>query len=312
MVQWPESQNSRSQSVIDAISEAHALLARPEMVKNVWSLYSLRKWLKSGDGDETSNALGNYVSKLPDHLRIRFLNDKENAALITGRLPNLISKKSVPVIQGIDLSLNTLRAKYPEFKFSVTGLATVSALQSTSMIRQLGYGLLGAYIVVIFLIGIAFRSLAASLFSIVPNLIPIVAAGTILYIGGKGLEYASVIALTVAFGMAVDDTIHFLNRFHLERRRSVSIEEAVHQTIVRIGPVLFLTTFVLVLGLAVTVLSKLPPLRLFGELFMTTLCAAFVADIFFLPASILLYYRFAETKYFKSEEPRKPSRTLAN
>lgn len=312
MIQWPESQNSGSPSVMDAITETHALLEKSAIVGNVWSLNTLRQWLKSSRGDETAKTLSDYVSKLPEHLQIRFLNDKENAALVTGRVPDLNSEKSVPVIEGIDLSLNVLRKKYPDFKFSVTGLAVVSALQSTSMIRQLGYGLMGAYIVVILLIGIAFRSPTASILSIIPNVFPIVAVGTFLYIGGGGLQYASVIALTVAFGIAVDDTIHFLNRFHLEQSRSETIEAAVRQTIVRIGPVLFLTTFVLVLGLAVTILSELPPLRLFGELFMTTLCAAFVADIIYLPASILFINRFGETKFFQSDERQKSTNTLAN
>ena len=71
------------------------------------------------------------------------------------------------------------------------------------MIRQLNWGLLAAMIVVIVVIGIAFRSFKVLLLSVLPNLFPIVAAGTLLNLTGGGLEYASVIALTVGFGIAV-------------------------------------------------------------------------------------------------------------
>jgi len=144
-----------------------------------------------------------------------------------------------------------------------------------------------AIVVVILLIGFAFRSAQISALSVVPNLFPIVTAGTVIYLTGGGLEYASVISLTVAFGIAVDDTIHFLNRLRFETDRQPSLDDAVYQTIAKIGPVLVLTTIVLVVGLAVTIFSDLPAMRKFGELFISTLAAALVGDVLILPAIVL-------------------------
>ena len=155
------------------------------------------------------------------------------------------------------------------------------------MIRQLNRGLMFAIIVVIAMIGIAFRSFKIMLLSIMPNLFPIVAAGSLLFLTGGGLEYASVIALTVAFGIAVDDTIHFLNRLRIETSQAKDLQDGVAETISRIGPVLVLTTLVLIAGLSATVISDLPSMRLFGMLFMATLGAALVGDLLFLPAIIL-------------------------
>ena len=164
------------------------------------------------------------------------------------------------------------------------------------MIRQLNRGLLAAIVVVILVIGIAFRSLKVLLLSIFPNLFPIVTAGAVLYLIGGGLEYASVIALTVAFGIAVDDTIHFLNRLRLETSRTPVLVDGVTETISRIGPVLVLTTLVLIVGLSATVLSDLPSMRLFGQLFMTTLGAAIFGDLLILPAIVLAAQKFGFAK----------------
>ncbi len=287
MIRWPKTKTISSQDVINAIAESHTLLERQPNIGNVWSLDTLARWLKENVGDASPEIIIDYLEKLPKHLTMRFVNSEDRAALATGRVPNLDADQSVPVMRAVDAQLNRLRSKYRDLEFTVTGLAAVSALQSTNMIGQLNRGLIAAVAIVIVLIGVAFRSGKAALLSIFPNLFPIVAAGTLLYLGGDGLEYASVIALTVAFGLAVDDTIHFLNRLHIEQGRTPSTAEAVYQTIGRLGPVLVLTTIVLVLGLAVTVISELPAMRLFGKLFVTTLTAALVGDLLVLPAIIL-------------------------
>lgn len=287
MIQWPEGKTVESEDVINAISGAHSLIETQAGIGNVWSLDTLRQWLQENAGDSRPETVVKYLDKMPEHLAARFVNRTERAALATGRIPNLDAGDSVPVVRELDRKLDSLRQTYKDISFTVTGLAAVSALQSASMIEQLNRGLLIAIVIVIILIGVAFRSVSAALLSVLPNLFPIVAAGTFLFLAGKGLEYASVIALTVAFGLAVDDTIHFLNRLYFERARNASVNEAVFETISRIGPVLVLTTIVLVLGLAVTIVSELPAMRLFGQLFMTTLSAALVADMIFLPAIIL-------------------------
>ena len=164
------------------------------------------------------------------------------------------------------------------------------------MIRQLNFSLLTAMIVVIVVIGIAFRSFKILVLSILPNLFPIVAAGTLLNLTDGGLEYASVIALTVGFGIAVDDSIHFLSRLRIETSRTPKLQDGVAETITRIGPVLILTTLVLIAGLAATVISDLPSMRLFGKLFMVTIGAAIVADLLFLPAVILAARKFGLIK----------------
>jgi predicted RND superfamily exporter protein len=253
----------------------------------VWSVETLRRWLIDA-GETQPGALEDYLNRLPDHLVRRFVAKDDPSALVTGRLPNLDAEDSVPVLRNLDASLNGLRTKFPEIKFTVTGLSAVSALRSSEMIRQLNLGLMLAIVVVIALIGIAFRSFTIMWLSILPNLFPIVTAGAVLFLIGGGLEYASVIALTVAFGIAVDDTIHFLNRLHLEtRHKEREVLDGVAETLSRIGPVLVLTTLVLIAGLAATAISDLPSMRLFGQLFMTTLAAALIGDIIFLPAVIL-------------------------
>ena len=296
MLKWRDGEAVTSPRVIEALAATHALIEKQSGIGNVWSVETLNRWLIEA-GETGEGVLADYLKKLPAHLVGRFVNDGASSALVTGRIPNLDAEDTVPVLQKLDGSLAGLRADYPEIEFTVTGLSALAAIRSSDMIRQLGRGLMTAVVVVILLIGVAFRSIRILFLSIMPNIFPIVAAGAVLYLIGGGLEYASVIALTVAFGIAVDDTIHFLNRLHIEQQRTPELGKAVHETIARIGPVLVLTTLVLVVGLAATALSDLPAMRLFGQLFMTTLAAALIGDILFLPAIILAGKRLFHKKF---------------
>jgi len=290
LIEWPGDKSIRKDpEVLDAIEEAHRIMEEQAGVANVWSVAALRRWLRDNQGKEsaTPSSVGDYLDKMPEHLLNRFVNEPKNSAIITGRVPDIDAKDTLPILDGIEAEL---LKKLPEghgMNIRVTGLSSVSAVQSSTMINQLNQGLLGAVVLVIVLIGFAFRSKEVALLSIIPNLLPIAAAGAGLYLQNLGLEYASVIGLTVAFGLAVDDSIHFLNRLHLERTRTTSQQEAVYNTLIHIGPVLMLTTMVLVCGLAVTILSELPSMRQFGSLAMTTLIAALLADLLILPAIII-------------------------
>ena len=287
----PKDAKLEDPKVLAIVTEAHKIMEEYPQMGNVWSLELLRRWIFSSIKKNPEAKFIEYLNKVPEHLKARLINKEGTTLLITGRLPNLGSEELVPIITEIKRKFSLLETDNPEYKFTVTSLLTLTALQSSNMIQQLNQGLMVAIVIVIILIGVAFRSYKAVILSIAPNIFPIAAAGALLYLSGNQLEYASVIGLTVAFGLAVDDTIHFLNRLYIERARNANWEVAVFQTVERIGPVLLLTTIVLVLGLAVTILSDLPPMRVFGQLSMTTLTSALIADLVILPAMILAAIR---------------------
>jgi len=149
------------------------------------------------------------------------------------------------------------------------------------------------FIIFIFL-GIALRSTLASFASVLPSLFPIFATGLILWVSGIGLQFASIIAITVAFALAIDSTIHFLNRYHIEEARlgpGANYRDSLIASVHHIGPAIVLTTIVLTLGLGVTVFSDLPSLRLFGMLTGVCLSASLIGQLVILPATIAFYRR---------------------
>jgi predicted RND superfamily exporter protein len=295
MIEWKDERSIYSPDVLAAVAAAHASVEKQAGLGNVWSLETLRRWLEKA-GDPSVETLKKYIELLPEHLVRRFIAVDERAVIVSGRLPDVDASEILPVVDQLDKSLAPLRLQYPAMEFSVTGLPAIAARNSAKMIWELNVGLVSDIAIVIIFLGLAFRSVFASIVSILPSTLPIFATGALLWVTGDGLHFASIIALTVAFGLALDSTIHFLNRYDIEETDEEGNPrdtlEALARTARMIGPVLILTTIVLALGLGVTIFSDLPSLRVFGKLSGATLLAALVAQLLILPASIALLRRY--------------------
>jgi uncharacterized protein len=287
MIEWKTGEPLYSSRPMEVIAKAHAVLEKEAGLGNVWSLESLRRWLKEA-GDDSPATVQKYVGYLPEHLVRRFIAKEGNAVLVTGRLPDVDSSRILPVVEKIDRALNPVRAQHPEFRISVTGLPAIAARNSARMIGQLNEALPLCVAFAAVLLAIAFRSVFVGLVSLLPGLYPVVTSGAILWALGGGLEFASVVALLVVFGLAIDALIHFFNRLTLEERREPRPDIAIRNARVLVGPAIILTTLVLAFGLGVTVFSDLPSLRIFGFVCGTTLVASLLADLVFLPGLIML------------------------
>ena len=295
MIEWNDGAKLFSDGPMQVIAETHTILEQTAGLGNVWSVDSLRRWLKS-TGDDSIQMVAAYVAILPEHLVRRFIAKEGNAALVTGRLPDIDSSQILPVVAKVDKALDPVRAAHPNYRISVTGLPAVAARNSARMIGQLNESLPLCVALVSVLLGLAFWSPFVTVIAFLPGLFPVVTAGAWLWARGGGLEFASVVALLVVFGLGIDALIHFLNRLLIEEDRHEPAGagareqqmDAIKRARVLVGPAIILTTIVLAFGLGVTVFSDLPSLRLFGLVCGITLLASLVADLVFLPATIML------------------------
>lgn len=280
-IQFPKGASLYAPETLAVIADVHALLEHQPGVGNVWSLETLRRWLAEKLNRSDVETLKEYIDLLPPYLTRRFVSAEQDAVIVSGRVPDSDASQLLPIVDRTDQELNSIRTKYPGYKIAVTGLSVISARNSALMIDKLSMGLTIEIVFVAAFIGLAFWSPVVMLISILPGLFPIVLAGTLLWVTGQGLQFASVIALTVSFGLGLSATIHFLNRLQIEDidpDPAVGVERAT----VLVGPPLILTSAVLACGLAMTVLSSLPSLRIFGWLSAFAMVAALFADLFML------------------------------
>jgi uncharacterized protein len=305
LIQFPKGESLYSPETLATIADVHNVVERQAGVGNVLSLETLRRWLAEKAGKSDLATLKQYVDILPAFLTRRFVSEQQDAVLVSGRIPDVDANQLLPVVDSLDKALNEVRAKHPGYEIAVTGLSAVAARNSANMIGKLNRGLTIEIVFVAGFIGLAFRSFVVMLVSILPGVFPILLSGALLYAMGEGLQFASIVALTVSFGLGLSATIHFLNRLRLEDRPDADPAIAVERATVLVGPALILTSVVLACGLAVTVFSDLPSLRLFGWLSAFAMIAALIADLLILRPTAM--YLFALTRRRRRAVEPKPA-----
>jgi predicted RND superfamily exporter protein len=294
LIEFPKGASLYSPETLQTIADVHSTVEKQAGVGNVWSLETLRRWLAEKAGSSDVATLKEYVNLIPEYLVRRFIAADQDAVVVSGRVPDLDSSDILPVVEKLDETLDTVRKAHPGYEIAVTGLSAIAARNSANMIQKLNRGLTVEFALVAIFIGLAFRSVVVMLSCILPGIFPVVMSGTVLWLMGEGLQFASVVALTVSFGLGLSATIHFLNRLRLEAKPGVSSELAVERATVLVGPALILTTVVLACGLVVTVFSDLPSLRLFGWLSAFAMVAALVADLFILRPTAMFLINLSE------------------
>src|ERR1700676_3363260 len=293
LIEFPEAKSLYDPEPLETIAEVHASLEKHPGIANVWSLETLRRWLAEKAGKSDVTTLKQYVDILPQYLTRRFIPAEQDAVLVSGRVPDVDAGQLLPVIESLDKALDQVRAKHLGYQIAVTGLSAIAARNSALMIKKLNRGLTLEFLFVAAFIGLAFRSVVVMLASILPGIFPVVLSGTLLWLIEEGLQFASVVALTVSFGLGLSATIHFLNRLRQEERPDQDPAIAVERATVLVGPPLILTSVVLACGLVVTVFSDLPSLRLFGWLSAFAMLAALAADLLILRPTVTFLSRLA-------------------
>ena len=157
--------------------------------------------------------------------------------------------------------------------------------------QKRGLGL--AFLSILVMMAIALRSIGAGLWSMIPNVLPLLVLG-----GFAGLFWDKTDSDTMAIGMiaigiGVDDTIHFLMRLRLESQRTDDLQEALRRTFHFSGRAIVITTLVLVAGFSPFLMSDYLTVQYFGNLLPMCLVAALAADLLLVPALATLgLFRF--------------------
>jgi hypothetical protein len=287
MVTWPEGLDISSPPVMSAIADLHRAAEQTGGVSNVWSTETLRRWLAE-TGHSSSEDFRTFLSKMPPEVYARLVNDAHRTGLVTGHIGDLQARDVVALVEDLKQRLAPVQTAYPEFAISITDLSVMSSSRSLSIISQLNYSLLSTITVDLPTIGLAFGSLAAIGYGAIANISAVVAMGALMFVLGMGLEYPSIIALTITFGLTADSTIHILNRIRLERASGATAIDAIRTSVERVGPVLLLSTIILVLGISVAMVSVVPPTRLFGKVCAATLILALPGLLVLMPSVAML------------------------
>lgn len=301
LVEFPKGASLYDERTLNVIEGVHATMEKTAGLGNVWSIETLRRWLSENEHRSDPAILKQYIDLLPSSLTRRFIDQEQDAVIVSGRIPDIDASRLLPIVDDLNKELDGLRQANPGYQIAVTGLSAIAARNSAGMIAKLNLGLTVEFLFVALFIGLAFRSVAVFFASILPGIFPVVVSGAVLWLTGEGLQFVSVVALTVSFGLGLSATIHFLNRLRHEEKPGEDPAAGVMRATILVGPALILTSVVLACGLAVTVFSDLPTLRLFGWLSAFAMMMALVADLVILRPTVTVLLRWSRRQIPRQE-----------
>jgi predicted RND superfamily exporter protein/CRP-like cAMP-binding protein len=174
-----------------------------------------------------------------------------------------------------------------DLAWEVTGFGIVLSASSHHLTAGQIKSLSLTLIIVFGIMFILFLSLRGGLVAIVPNLFPIIINFGLMGWFGVELSVVTSLIASIAIGLAVDDTIHYLFRYNIEYKKNLDKKLALKETIRQVGRPIIFTTLTISVGLSILAFSSFKPTAMFGVMMVITMISALAADLILLPSLML-------------------------
>ena len=211
------------------------------------------------------------------------------------RISVQMANVTTPEIDAISRSLKPAIDKiFPQEKYDVvmTGSAMVTLQGTNYLIVNLSHSLLLAFIVIALLMVITFHKFKMVVISLIPNLIPLLFTAGVMGYFGIPLKMSTIIVFSIALGISVDNTIHYLARYRLQMKiNNNDIKKSVMAAILETGPSMIYSATILICGFLIFAFSSFGGTKIVGFLVPFTLLIALITKILVLPALVLAFNR---------------------
>ena len=247
------------------------------------------EYTKNSDGN--SDMLNNFVDSTGQYARITtFMKDVGTDKMndIQERLQQVVKKE------------------FPEERYNVsfTGKALVFLKGTNYLIGNLVFSLSLAIFLIALFMAWMFRSFKMILISIIPNMLPLLITAGLMGFFGIPIKPSTILVFSIAFGISVDDTIHFLAKYRQElMANNWKIRRSVYAALRETGVSMFYTSIVLFFGFLVFTVSSFGGTIALGGLVSITLLFAMVSNLLLLPSLLLTF----EDKIANKEVLKEPA-----
>lgn len=228
-----------------------------------------------GKANENNDLIVNYVDSTGQYARITtFMKDID-----TQRMEEIES----------DLR-ETIAKVFPKDRYGVeiTGKSILFLKGTKYLIKNLILSLSLAIILIALFMAYMFRSFKMIIISLIPNLLPLIITAGVMGFSGIPLKPSTILVFSIAFGISVDDTIHFLAKYRQELiANGWKIKRAVFAALRETGISMFYTSVVLFFGFSVFMSSNFGGTVALGGLVSVTLLMAMLANLILLPSLLI-------------------------
>lgn len=171
--------------------------------------------------------------------------------------------------------------------FKITGAAHLMDNANRNIAWNLTTGIFMSVLIDTLVIWLLVGSFRLALLSIIPNMIPLIVVSGLMGLIGIPLKVATSMIFTIAYGISVDDTMHFLNHYRLGRKINHDKLWAVQHTVKRIARPMIYTALVLISGFMIFSFSEFSSISILGLFTGISLLVALCTNLFLVPVLLL-------------------------
>lgn len=215
------------------------------------------------------------------------------------RITTFIKNSGIDEMDRIEEALNNeIKKQFDDrYEVSITGKAYLFQKGTNFLIKNLILSLTLAIVLISLFMAYMFRSFRMIVISLVPNLLPLLITAGVMGFLGVSIKPSTILVFSIAFGISVDDTIHFLAKYRQELISSRwSIKKSVFAALRETGVSMFYTSIVLFFGFSVFITSNFGGTVALGALISGTLLLAMMANLILLPTLLLSLERSIANK----------------
>ena len=244
----------------------------------------------------------NSIYKSNKIIRFRVKKKLTNGDLISSNnFPSSIN--SIDSLYGNKAFNNAIAESVASLKVNsdITGSGVLFTKGTTYMIKNLFVSLMLAIIIIALIMSFLFKSVKMVLVSLLPNLLPLVFTSALMGYFGIAIKPSTILVFSIAFGISIDDTIHFLAKYRQELKTK-NISSAVETSIKETGVSMIYTSIILFFGFSIFSASEFGGTQALGILISLTLFVAMLTNLILLPSLLLTLEKMVITKNFKNSE----------
>ncbi len=172
-----------------------------------------------------------------------------------------------------------------------TGMAYLIDRNNEKLSGQLLSGLSMAFVLIAGIMAWVFRDARMTMVALIPNVLPLLLVAAAMALAGIAIKVSTAIIFTIAFGIAVDDTIHLLGKLRIELLKGRSVPLAMKRSFLSSGKAVVITSIMLCSGFVSLVFSGFASVFYMGLLVSLTLAFALAADLLLLPLLVIRLIR---------------------
>ncbi|MCP5017929.1 MAG: MMPL family transporter [Ketobacter sp.] len=216
----------------------------------------------------------------------RLVNREYSKARITLTLPWINALLYAPLMDTLEQRFHDHLG--PGYSVTITGLIPLLGSTLNSVIHSAAQAYVIAIIVISLIMIVLLGNFKLGLISMFPNILPIAMVIALMQLNGVPFDMFTILIGSIAIGLCVDDTVHFMHHFGRYRERGCDTKEAISRTLHSAGRAMLVTSIVLCSGFLVLTLSELNNFTHFGVYSALCIMLALLADFLLAPALMTL------------------------